>query len=102
GNTLVVEYTNIKMFGPVITSYGHRMYPGTAETLKVTERYTRVGPDTIDYRYTVDDPAVFTKSWTVEHNLTRDDAYRVSPVPCREGVDDMGSILFGWRLDEEQ
>ena len=103
GNTLVVETTNVQYFGPVIPSYGSAIHPsGNGETLRVVERYTRVGPDTMEYRVTVDDPAVYTKMWTVMHNLTRDDLYRVSPVPCREGIDDMGTTLYGWRLDEEQ
>ena len=103
GNTLVVEYTNIKYFGPVIPSYGSAIYPsGRGDTLRVIERYTRVGPDAMEYRYTVDDPSVYTKMWTAAHNLKRDDLYRVAPVPCREGIDDMGTTLYGWRLDEEQ
>ena len=103
GNTLVVETTNIKFFGPVIPSYGSSIYPSeSGDTLRVTQRFTRTGPDTMEHRYTVDDPSVYTKVYTVMGDMRRDDTYRISPVPCREGIDDMGTTLFGWRLDEEQ
>lgn len=102
GNTLVVEYTNVKSFGPVIPSYGSSIYPSGTETLKVTERYTRSGKDDIDYRYTVDDPSTYTRPYTVQFDLVRDDNYKISPVPCREGIDDIGTTLYGWRLDEDQ
>ena len=68
---------------------------------RFTERFTRTGLDTIEYKYTVDDPAVYTRPYTVLHNLTRDDLFKIGPTPCREGIDDMGTTLFGWRLDEE-
>jgi hypothetical protein len=103
GNTLVIEYTNFQGFGDVIPSYGSAIYPSnTMKNLKVTTRLTRTGPTSMDYKYTVDDPTVWTKVWTVQHNLTLDNSYRVSPVPCREGIDDIGTTLYGWRLDEEQ
>ncbi len=37
-----------------------------SEDLKLTERFTRVAPDIIDYKVTVDDPKTFTAPWTVE------------------------------------
>ncbi len=43
--------------------------------MKVTERFTPIGPDTIDYRVTIDDPKVYTKPWTVALPLNRDDSY---------------------------
>ena len=100
GNTLVVETTNIKFPTPIITSYGDA-YPGDGETLRFTERFTLIGPDTIEYRYTIDDPAVYTEPYTVLHELTRDDTYKVSADICHEGHDDMPSSLAAGRLDEE-
>jgi hypothetical protein len=100
GNTLVVETTNIKYPYPIISSYGPA-YPGDGETLRFTERFTRVGPDTIEYRYTVEDPAVYTRPYTVLEELTRDDNYKVSSLICHEGHDDMPSSLAVNRIDEE-
>lgn len=103
GNTLVVEFTNVKSFGAVIPSYGSAIYPSDdMSKLKVTERYTLTGPNDIDYRYTVEDPSVYARPYTVQFDLQRDDNFRISPVPCREGIDDLGTTLYGWRLDEDQ
>ncbi len=52
GNTLVVETAN---FSPKTN------WRGSRETLHLTEYYTRVADDTIDYRFTVNDPRTFTQ-----------------------------------------
>ncbi len=73
GNTLVVETTNFKNTvknvvpghgGPFGGSDHVHYYPGTGETLRLTERFTRLDATTIEYRYTVDDPKVFVRPWT--------------------------------------
>ncbi|MGD0438063.1 MAG: hypothetical protein ABSB86_16490, partial [Bryobacteraceae bacterium] len=57
GNTLVVETTNFN---------GKARFRGSDENLRVTERFTRVAGDAIVYKFTIDDPTVFTKPWTGE------------------------------------
>ena len=99
GDTLVVVTTNITYPGPVITSYGPN-YPGTGETLTFTEQYTRTGPDTLDYRYTVDDPGVYVQPYTVQHELGLFNDYKISAVICHEGHDDMPAALAAGRFDE--
>ena len=47
GDTLVVETTNFTT---------KTRYRGSSENLKVTERFRRAGPDTILYRFTIEDP----------------------------------------------
>lgn len=39
--------------------------------LKVTERYTRTGPNSLEYEATIEDPAVFTEPWTIRMPLYR-------------------------------
>ena len=39
-------------------------FNGSSENLTLTERYTRTGPDTLEYQFTVDDPTVWTRPWT--------------------------------------
>jgi hypothetical protein len=73
GNSLVVETSNFKKTvknvvpghgGPFGGSDHVHYYLGTGETLKLTERFTRIDAETIEYRYTVDDPKVFVRRWT--------------------------------------
>ena len=103
GNTLVVETTNIndKQNGGAIVQVDQgSFYPGTGETLRVTERYTRLDADTLEYRATVEDPAVYVRPYSVLHKWTRDDNYKVSAIICHEGHDDMPAILSSARFDE--
>ena len=101
GNTLVVEHTNIRYQYPIIQNGGFAMYPGTGETLKVTERYTRVDADSIEYRYTVVDPAVYTRPYTVLHGLFRDDNYKMTPDLCHENNRDLPGMFANARADEQ-
>ena len=98
-NTLVVVTTNITYPGPIITVYGPN-YPGTGSTLTFTERFTRTGPETMVYRYTVDDPGVYVQPYTVQHELGLYNDYKISSVICHEGHDDMPSALASGRFDE--
>ncbi len=74
-------------------------FRGADENLHVIERFTRTGPDTILYRFTIDDPTAFTMSWTAELPL------RATPGPiyeyaCHEGNYALVDILTGARADE--
>ena len=37
----------------------------------MVERYTRVGPDTLQYEATIEDPKVFTRPWKMSMPLYR-------------------------------
>ena len=92
GDTLVVVTTN---FGPKTSSWGSR------DTLHLTERYTRVDADTIDYRFTIDDPHTFTRPWTVARPMTRiADRRSIFEYACHEGNYSMEGILAGARAAE--
>ena len=92
GDTLVVVTTN---FGPKTSSWGSR------DTLHLTERYTRVDADTIDYRFTIDDPHTFTRPWTVARPMTRiTDRRSIFEYACHEGNYSMAGILAGARAAE--
>ncbi|MCY3842628.1 MAG: hypothetical protein OXH69_03700 [Acidobacteria bacterium] len=91
GDTLVVETTN---YSPQATFRGV-----PADGMRVTERLTRVGPRTLDYEVTVDDPATYTRPWTVSIPLMgTDDA--VYEYACHEGNIGMDGILAGHRAEE--
>jgi hypothetical protein len=93
GNTLVVETTNFR---------ADATYRNTIpENLHLTERFTRVSPDTIKYEFTVNDPATFTKPWTASIPMTRA-AGPVYEYACHEGNYAMEGILAGARAQEKQ
>jgi hypothetical protein len=87
GNTLVVETTN---FTDKIA------YRGSSEHLKLTERFTRTGPETVEWSSTFNDPHTWATPWTFAMNLTRkDDSQRPFEYACHEGNYAMGGILAG-------
>jgi hypothetical protein len=100
GDTLVVETTNIHPMQREQTSILWA-YRGASENLKVTERFTRTGLDTIVYRFTMDDPAVFTAPFTGELPFTKIDEM-VYEYACHEGNYAMTNILSGERKKEAQ
>ena len=57
---------------------------GSDANLHLTERFTRVAPDTIKYEVTLNDPTTWTTPWTVEMPLkqTREPIYEFA---CHEG-----------------
>jgi hypothetical protein len=98
GDTLVVETTNIHPMQREQTSILWA-YRGASENLKVTERFTRTGPDTILYRFTMDDPTMFTAPFTGELPFTKMDEM-VYEYACHEGNYAMTNILQGERKKE--
>src|SRR5690606_10056508 len=56
-----------------------------SEALKLTERFTRIDPDMIDYVVTVEDPRTFERPWTFRLTLTTQPGYEVLEYSCHEG-----------------
>jgi len=98
GDTLVVETTNIHPMQLEQTSILWA-YRGASENLKVTERFTRTGPDTLKYRFTMEDPVTFTAPFTGELPFNRLDEM-VYEYACHEGNHAMTNILSGERSRE--
>jgi hypothetical protein len=93
GDTLVVETTN---YSPKTTF----KFPVAGETLRAIERFTRVGADTIDYRFTIDDPATYTRPWTAALPLTSLPGYVIYEYACHEGNYSLLNVLSGARSRE--
>ena len=92
GNTLVVETANFS---------SKTNWRGSRDTLHLTEYYTRVAEDRIDYRFTVNDPDTFTRPWTVSRPMTRiADRVSIFEYACHEGNYAMTGILAGARAEE--
>ena len=92
GDTLVVEVRNFN---------GKSAYRGSGANLTLVERYTRTGPETLEYRFTVDDPTIWTAPWTGMFTFVRDDEqYELVEYACHEGNYGMTNILSGARAEE--
>ena len=67
--------------------------------VKLTERYTRVGPDFINWQITVDDAATWTRPYTFMIRLKKTDGL-IYEYACHEGNYGMEGILAGARAEE--
>ena len=101
GDTLVVESAN---FTPKVASFSARLGAGglefgSAENLRLVERFTRVGPGTLQYEFTVNDPSTFTRPFTGRFpmNLTDGQIYEYA---CHEGNYGLQNVLRGGRAEE--
>jgi hypothetical protein len=88
GDTLVVETTNYL-----------NGVQGSTNNVKVTERYTRVSPDFINWAITIDDPATWTQPYTFMIRLKKTDGL-IYEYACHEGNYGMEGILAGARAEE--
>ena len=89
GDTLVVESTNFNGGAP---------FQGSSKDMTLVERYTRIGPNTLEYQFTIDDPTVWTRPWTAMFRWELDDSqYELVEYACQEGNYGMTNILSGAR-----
>jgi hypothetical protein len=104
GNTLVVETTNYNAKGWIATSAAGGRIKGVPQTesLRVVERFTPIDANTIDYQVTIEDPAMYTRPWTVAIPLHRDPTYRIYEYACHEGNRAVENVLRGARAEERQ
>jgi hypothetical protein len=93
GDTLVVETTNFKD-GPAYQQ-------SNGATLRLTERFTRVGPTTVKWQVTVEDPKTWARPWTFAMPLTMDDTQPVLEYACHEGNLGLRNILSAARAEEK-
>jgi hypothetical protein len=87
GDTLVVETTNIPRT---------QAYNGSWRDLKVTEHFTRVAPDRLRYKYTIDDPTMWDNPFSGEYEFSPLDGH-VYEYACHEGNYALEGILAGQR-----
>ena len=92
GDTLVVDTTNFT---------AKTRFRGSTADLHVIERFTRVDDKTLLYRFTIDDPATWTKSWTGEYTWPATDA-PIYEYACHEGNYSLTDILKGARRREKE
>jgi hypothetical protein len=90
GETLVVDTTN---FNDQMASLG------TSEKLHVIETFSRIDANTLLYKATIDDPATFTKQWTIEYPFAAT-SKPIFEYACHEGNYAIEDILAGARKTE--
>ncbi len=91
GDTLVVDTTNFSQ--PALA--------GASRNLHVVERFSRIDAKTLRYRFTVEDPTVWTAPWSGEYvwPATEDRIYEYA---CHEGNYSFANILRGARKLEAE
>jgi len=92
GDTLVVETTNFT---------DKTAFQGSSENMHLTERFTRVDETTVLYKFTVDDPATWTRPWSAELPMKR----TIGPLfehACHEANYGLANTLAGARAEEKK
>jgi len=69
------------------------------ENLRFVERFALVGPKTLVYEFTVDNPTYFTAPWTVRLPMTRT-GVELYEFACHEGNYSLSNMLRGARFEE--
>ncbi len=94
GNTLVVETTNF--------TSGFR--GSNPDTYRMIEKFTRVDSNNLKREITFDDPATWTRPWTIliEMGKTSDSRHMIFDSACHEGNYGLTSILAGARKEEAE
>ena len=92
GNTLVIETTN---FNDKVA------FQGASRDLKLTERLTRTGDETMRSEFTVDDPHTWAKPWKAEMPATKTSG-PIFEHACSEGNYSMSNMLAGARAAEKR
>lgn len=92
GDSLVVETINFT---------DKESFLGSTEHKKVTERFTLIGPDTLLYRFTVEDPATYSRPFTGELPFRRVDEL-IYEYACHEGNYALPNMLAAARKEEQE
>jgi hypothetical protein len=94
GNSLVVETTNFRE-----RSVYRNANPNA---LKITERFSRTAPETLEWTVTFDDSTTWVRPWTISLPLTLNDREPVLEYACHEGNYAVRNMLSGERATERE
>jgi hypothetical protein len=92
GNTLVVETTNFN--GKMGIGPNGGGVPGSPD-MKLTERFTRMSDNTINYELIVNDPKTWTSPWKIAFPITHEPGYEIYEYACHEGNMAMRNMITG-------
>jgi hypothetical protein len=93
GDTLVVETTNLRP--------DHTYRNGDSTTQKITETFRRINAQTIEYKFTIDDPSTWTRPWSAIAPLNGSTG-PLFEYDCSENNNDAVNILAGARAFEKK
>ena len=97
GDTLVVVTSNLHPNVSALQPWSiFNSKEGSGEDMTLVERFTRTGPDSLEYEVEVFDPQMYTRSWTVAYPFGRMDDL-IYEYACHEGNEGMIGILAGGR-----
>ena len=86
GDTLVVDTTNQtgKQWFDMAGNF-------STPTLHVVEKITPIDSNTLNWEATMDDPAVYTRPWTISARITKNNTpnYQILEFACHEGEQDL-------------
>jgi len=68
--------------------------------MKLTEWFTRIDPQMIEYRFRVEDPETFAAPFTMRMAITEQPGYQLFEYSCHEGNGAVGYALSGERAYE--
>jgi hypothetical protein len=97
GNTLVVVTTNVNGMTGVGGNGGGR----TSTRMTLTERFTMLDANTLQYTATIDDPGTWTRPWTLSFPWKREPMYGMFEYACHEGNYAMRNMLSASRAAEK-
>jgi hypothetical protein len=89
GNTLVVTTRNLNGMTGIGGNGGGR----SSDRMTITERFTMLDKDTLQYTATIDDPGTWTRPWTLSFPWKREPVYGMFEYACHEGNYAMFNIL---------
>jgi hypothetical protein len=98
GNTLVVVTKNLN---GKTGMQGNGMMLIPSDAIEITERFTPLSANILQYEVTVNDPKTWTKPWKASFPLRRDANYQMFEYACHEGNYAMRNTLSGSRADEK-
>jgi hypothetical protein len=101
GNTLVVETTNL-LGGTLAAGVNGDGGAPYSDEMKFTEKFTRVGPNRINYQLTVNDPKTYTAPWTAAFPITQEPGYKLFEYACHEGNMAMHNMLSAARMEDKK
>jgi hypothetical protein len=92
GDTLVIDTTNFT---------SKTQFRGSGENLHVVERISRTADGSLLYRFTVDDPSTWERSWTGEYPWVASNE-KLYEYACHEGNHSLTNMLHGARIAEAE